>query len=359
MQGRAKIPRLDLSQYEMAFKVLVTPNAGGKIIGRGGENVAMMKKEFGVACHVLGTDNCFPNTTLQVAVFLGSRASIEQCFEILVGKIVESEESEVGLQPGQPVTIAVIMSSNATSAMIGTKGATIMSFKEQSGCNISAEKGGIAGEQVVRVSGLKEQVPHALTLLGGVIEQSQDSLNYALQDYSSIGDSSWGAPPAQSWGGKKGPATPYGGKGAKGPAAPYGGKGVAPPKGGKGPSWRPAVGAPALKRSWPDAFGSPGDLGGAGAVDFAAADGLGSGVAAEEDPAILASSATILFSIPKETIGRVLGKGGTIAAEIRGATGVALRIDPTDAEGVVNLTGTVSAVHRAHCMVLRRVMSEF
>merc|ERR1712151_241229 len=80
--------------------------------------------------------------------------------------------------------------------------------------------------------------------------------------------------------------------------------------------------------------------------------------AAPEDPAILESAATTQFAIPRESISRVLGKGGAIASEIRTLAGVTLKIDTNSGpDGLVILGGSVLGIHMAQCMVLARVRS--
>merc|ERR1711972_614810 len=80
-------------------------------------------------------------------------------------------------------------------------------------------------------------------------------------------------------------------------------------------------------------------------------------IAIDEDAAVMESPSQISFTIPKDSISRVLGKGGSSSKEIRRLTGVMLKIDPceqdpTSQEGVVSLSGPLHAVHKAHCMVV-------
>merc|ERR1711862_688655 len=78
----------------------------------------------------------------------------------------------------------------------------------------------------------------------------------------------------------------------------------------------------------------------------------------EMDPLVMESRSTIAFTIPRDTIGRVLGMGGKSASAIREATGATLSIEPNEVEGVVTLSGSLEAVHRAHRLVIGRVLAE-
>merc|ERR1712129_30685 len=81
--------------------------------------------------------------------------------------------------------------------------------------------------------------------------------------------------------------------------------------------------------------------------------------AVEEERMVMESQSAITFSIPKDAIGRVLGKGGSNSAEIRRHTGAHLKIEPRDEDGLVTLTGALHQTHKAHCMVVGRVLSSY
>lgn len=77
----------------------------------------------------------------------------------------------------------------------------------------------------------------------------------------------------------------------------------------------------------------------------------------ETDELVSESRSTIAFTIPKDAIGRVLGKGGSSASAIRAATGATLSIEPNEVEGVVTVKGALEAVHRAHRLIIGRVLA--
>mmetsp|Transcript_4753 Transcript_4753/g.17969 ORF Transcript_4753/g.17969 Transcript_4753/m.17969 type:complete len:462 (-) Transcript_4753:65-1450(-) len=459
-QPRGRMPRLDLGQYELAFKMLVTPNAAGKIIGKGGSVISAIKQEAGINCQILGPEHLFPRTGCQVAVLLGSRSGIEAALAPIFEKVVEAEGDSF---QGGAFTAALVMSKNAVSMVIGSKGATIASLRQETGCQILADKEVFFGEQVVRVTGTLECILVALVALTPFVERSNDSLQLAMQEYGALGgDWSMPAPAARgaapssaalltpqrssaaplgarasssSWagaasGGDWAAPSWTGGSSGKGKGGAFASTGFqarqapapAPRSLGKGKSggvsesWRqPATSRPAqggallrpqgsssapiggrqapAKRSFaeveleaaePDeeeafdevqeaflAEGSgeaPPEEGGAedrdGGFEEALADArpaeeAPSAEGAEQDPEVLNSHATIVFPIPADRIGRVLGKGGGVSREIRRLTGVKLTIDPGPSEGMVTLAGALSQVHRAHCMVVARVMADY
>merc|ERR1712232_801363 len=80
--------------------------------------------------------------------------------------------------------------------------------------------------------------------------------------------------------------------------------------------------------------------------------------AACQDPLVLDSESTIAFYIPSDSIGKVLGKQGVIANEIRSASGCQLKIETGEQDATVTLSGSLQGVHAAHCMVVARVMSD-
>lgn len=363
---------------DLAFKILVSPHAAGKIIGRGGENVSSLRKQMGISCHIHGIDNSFPGTGLQVAVLSGSRNSIAVALGFLLEKIVEAE---IAFDPNAAhnFTVPVVMSCNAVSAMIGKGGQTVAALKQQAGCGIAAEKDNYLGEQVVRLSGSPERLSNALGLLVPFVERSGDSLQLAMQDYSAAGVVPVkGAPPlfapvvqSNGW---AGPAKGAGVKGVgKGkshwvpppPARPHGppsfkgAPGLAPPSKMQRLSAGPRPPREELQEALVDGVdGLEEALGLEGEPRVQEEEREGPAEVSwpqDEDPNILGSNSSITFMIPPDKVGRVLGKGGTCAALIRQHTGVQLSIT----NGQVTISGSLSSVQKAHYMVVGRVLAEY
>jgi len=379
-QGRMKMPRLDTGNFEMAFKILVSPHAAGKIIGRGGSEIAALRQQLNVGCHIHGPDTPFPGTNLQVVVLFGSRASIDQSFEGMVMKICEAEEN---LQQGAQLTVAVVMTNNAVSAVIGTKGTTIASLRQQAGCGFSADKDLFQGEQLVRITGPPERLPAALALLTPFADRSGDSLQMAMQDYSMAGgwDAGWMAPPMSRKGmGKRNSSPPPWSMSMMQTRAMPPMQAIMPVGLQGPPATRRRIGSPGTWQYSSQGGGpsrtsskgrpghGPGADGPAAALAAAAAaqdDGFGDQEATpeestppEDDPRVLGSPSTIAFPIPKDSIGRVLGRGGDSAEMIRSSTGATLNIEPGETEGTVMLSGTLASVQRAHCLVVARVLAK-
>jgi len=304
-----------------------------------------------VGCHIHGPQNCFPNTDLQVVVLFGAKASIEYSLSGMVSKIAEAAQEFQA--PEQELAAFVIMSANAVSALIGTRGATIAGVRQASGCKVSADVEKFNGEQIVRVTGHVESLPVALTMLTEFVMRSGDSLDLALIEYPPTGQAVMAQSPAPGpkGSGKKGGLKSFGAVGARRPAP------AALP-------WSPLV-PRGLKRTHEELMQEqlsmePGEM------DVAVAD-LGKPpredipdlveLPDETDEQVSQSRSTIAFTIPKDAIGRVLGKGGSSASAIRVATGATLSIEPNEVEGVVTVKGSLDAVHRAHRLIIGRVLA--
>jgi len=370
---------MDLSQYEMAFKVLASPHAAGKIIGRGGCEIAELRKQLGVGCHIHGPESLFPGTGCQVAVLFGSRATIDQALPFLVSKLVEADvdPAQLASMAVAAFTVVVVLTSNTVSAIIGTKGATIASLRQQAGCEFSADKDVVGGEQLVRVSGPLDRLPDALKLVTPFVERSGDSLTYAMQHYPA---SAPGPAATPLWGGNGGrpprPILPA--HHARWPAANGGATAALQGPGCFGPvrparrprAWGPWAHPPMkvipgveAREVAAHAGVAPGSMGELDMVPFdqeeavPAHDGVPVSVS-PDDPRVLEYPMSLAFPIPKDSIGRVLGRGGQCSEEIRQATGVSLQIDCGEAEGTVMLTGTLTAVQMASKLVVGRVLAE-
>eukprot|EP00927_Polykrikos_kofoidii_P023848 TRINITY_DN21826_c0_g1_i1.p1 TRINITY_DN21826_c0_g1~~TRINITY_DN21826_c0_g1_i1.p1 ORF type:complete len:357 (-),score=69.58 TRINITY_DN21826_c0_g1_i1:71-1114(-) len=341
----AKRARLEFfQQTDIALKVLVTPNAAGKIIGRGGSEIANLRQQIGVTLHICGLDSCFPGTSMQVAVLGGARQNVDQAIMFVVSKIAEDEYSP---RSGEALIISLAMSTGCISKIIGTRGATISKLRTESGCHLSADKEHVCGEQLLHITGQQENLAIALQLITPFIEEAGDSQGLAIMDYAAVNFGGC----EKGWGGGKGAAVgaskAIGAKGGGGKGGGKGGIDLSSYDGGSGKGWGMQHQIEKGKGKRPggsQGLVPPPESG----VEFA-----------DQDPAILESPAMIAFSIPSQAVSRVLGKGGSSATEIRRATGAQLSIDPGEAEGVVTLTGTVHSVHRAHCMVVARVKSPF
>lgn len=308
----------------MCVKLLVSPNTCGKIIGRGGAEIKAIRDQLGVGMHIHTLENVFPKAPdRQIAVLFGDRENIDGAFQTIVDKIVEAEPPP---DPSALSRVSVLIPQNAVSAIIGTKGATIRELRNQSGCNISADTDIIAGEQLVHVTGHMDSLATALSLLTPLIEKSGDSLQYVEAKYGMGG----------AHGAQKGMFND-GGKG--GMASGMGkGKGKAPPSMSGGMSQM--GGMPHSQHHLQEVFGhdTPHD---------------------QQEQMVMESQTSLAFSIPKDAIGRVLGKAGSSSKEIQRLTGVHLKIDPREEDGLVTLTGPLHAAHKAHCMVVGRVLSPY
>jgi transcription antitermination factor NusA-like protein len=339
-EGSAKRPRLSSPQdHEICLKLLVSPNAAGKIIGRGGADIKALRDELSIVVRIVGLENAFPKAPdHQIAVILGGVDNINVALETVIAKIVEAEPSA-----DATLRLTALMTQNAVSCTIGTKGATISEIKKESGCSISADPGTYQGEQLVTVTGGYENVHAALCLLTPIIANSADSVQFADARYtmgSAKGD--WGK---GDWG--KGKELGYG-KGkdmsyVKGKDMSY----------GKGKDM---------------SYGKGKDMGYGKDTGFSVGMSKGKGKAqpathalsaAEEERMVMESDACIQFSIPKDSIGRVLGKAGASSKEISTLTGAQLKIEPREEDGLVVLSGQLHSVHKAHCMVVGRVLSSY
>jgi len=320
--GDVKRPRLSSPQeHEMCVKLLVSPNTASKIIGRGGNEIKVLREHLGIGLHIQGSDNVFPKApNQQIVVLFGEREKINAAFQTVVNKIVEAEPTP---PEAAPMRVTALITQSAVSAIIGTKGATISELRQESGCNISADTDNFAGEQLVHVTGHIDRIPTALALLTPLIEKSGDSFHFVKSGKGMFGN------------GAKGGMMP--GKGIGTPAGLSKGKGKVP-----------------LSMSAPTGM-SP--MAGMQQQVFVADHTPR--VAINEERMVMESQTTIAFSIPKEAIGRVLGKGGASSAEIRRLTGAQFKIDPREEDGLVTLSGALHSVHKAHCMVVGRVLSPY
>jgi len=345
----AKRPRLSSPEDgEMCFKLLVSPNTAGKIIGRGGAEIKAMRDQLGVGVHIHKSDNVFPKAPMQqITLLFGTREVIDSAFDSIVAKIVETEQAspEAG-----PLRVSCLISKNAVSAIIGHKGAVISELRLQSGCNISADTENFAGEQLVHVVGHMDKLPMALACLTPLVEKSGDSLQFAEQKYGKGGKGMFD--------GGKGCSSGKGFDKGKGKGFDKGfdkGFGKSKGKGHIDMSASPYGGAGQMHHHQASSYGGAGQMHHQQAFVAQAMPRQ----AINEEQEVMECQTAIQFSIPKDAISRVLGKGGSSSKQITQMTGAHLKIEPREEDGLVTLTGILHGVHKAHCMVVGRVLSQY
>eukprot|EP00929_Paragymnodinium_shiwhaense_P001691 TRINITY_DN101925_c0_g1_i1.p1 TRINITY_DN101925_c0_g1~~TRINITY_DN101925_c0_g1_i1.p1 ORF type:complete len:412 (-),score=95.86 TRINITY_DN101925_c0_g1_i1:194-1378(-) len=382
--GGGNSKKLNFKDGDIAVKMVVSPSAASKIIGPKGSFVAELRETFGVGVCILNPEDAFPGLGQQMAILAGARDSINEALLIVAEKIATDEGSPT---KGSETLMTLVLSQAAVTKIIGKGGSTISELRAESGCQFAAVPDVYMGEQLLHITGSPETLPAAVTLLTPYIELAGDSTDLALQNYNSGGGRK-GKHASFEWG--KGDPKGGGGGGKAyeppGSVAPYGGKGKTDSK-GKSSGGPIGAGADHGKGSKSDGKhkGKGGkvddysDSRGGGKAHAKASGKVASHSAISEppfkrarhqeeildgpqaachDPLVLDSESTIAFYIPSDAIGKVLGKSGAIAAEIRQSSGCTLKIEPSGEEATVTLTGALSGVHAAHCMVIARVMSE-
>jgi len=293
----------------MEIRVLVSNYEAGVIIGSKGSNVKSIREKTGTLVSILKSDDM----TERVMSIKGEVGALAQAILLMTELIVsdkQKKENDLAQQSGQQVpspltslmTVKLLINNAHTGAVIGKQGAIIKEVNSVTGAKVHLANVTLPGstEKTVTITGTPSAI-HQATLR--VLQQIHDNPlkpNAPQMPYVP-GGRSMGGPPGYS-----GP----GGYGGEGGYSPYGGySNPAPPPRGEGPD----------------------------------------------------SSQKI--AIPTSSAGAVLGKGGTIVADIKRQTGTNIRIAPADqevaGERVVTVTGSAQGIQAAIALIRQRVEQPF
>lgn len=295
-------------------RLLIDNYEASVIIGKGGENVKVVRTDSGAFVSILKTESAVSKE--RVMTIKGTPDAIAKAIMLIVNLLLESANSRKQKDPTAATgeletsyTVKILIHKFLAGSIIGKGGTIIKEIQEQSGAKVQLSNDPLTNstEKTVTVTGTAEQVNSAASRI-----MTQLHENPLRQGCTSI-------PYVPGQAAAAAGASPYGA-----PAAPYG----APP-GAYGYPPQPGYGAP---------YGAP-----------AAA------------PAAAGPSKVEKIVIPTVCAGTVIGKGGSIIRDIKTQSGCAITIaDPqptTPADRVVAITGSAQGISTAIYLIRQRVES--
>jgi len=314
-----KKPRPDTSHLQEVRILIENPEAS-IIIGKGGVNVKTVRNDSGAFVSILKAEN--PSAKERVLTLKGLPEQNAKAGE-LISRLLISANNERKQSNGdtdtnvEEYTLKVLIHKFLAGCIIGKGGTIIKEIQQTCGVkmSISSEPLGGSTEKQVSISGSPEQVHSAVTR---VFTQLQEN---PLRDGSSnvqyVPGTIAGVPPG----------VPPGAYGAQFGASPYGAK----------PGYPYGAAPPAQQYS---------PYGQMPAAPYAA------------DPMGMKTEKIV---IPSVCAGTVIGKSGSIIAEIKSQSGCQISIaaaEPTAPQDrVVSITGTAQGINAAIQLIRQRVES--
>jgi len=301
----------------MEVRVLVSNYEAGVIIGKSGSNVKSIRDKTGCFVSILKSGDEKSERVMSIKGSLAACAQAMLAMTELVLTDKQAKETKMAEQGGQqaPVltalmTVKLLIHKAHTGAVIGHKGAIIKEVGQVTGAKVHLSNDPLAGstEKTVTVTGTPSAIHQAILRILTQIHDNPLKPGTSHTPYvpGTGREPRMGAPPGFYQGG--GYQDAYGLAEAY---SPYGGAygGHAPPPMREGPENSQKI------------------------------------------------------AIPTNCAGAVLGKGGTIIADIKRQTGTAIRIAPPEqgvpGERVVTVTGSPQGIQAAIALIRQRVEQPF
>ncbi|XP_047327463.1 far upstream element-binding protein 1-like [Impatiens glandulifera] len=189
-------------------KTIAIPNGKvGMVIGKGGETIRYIQLQSGAKIQITRDSDADPYATTRNVELLGTQQQIERAEELIINIIKESDQgntaqSDPKVQPGNE-QIELKVPNHKVASLIGKGGETIRSIQSQSGARIQIiplhlPPGDTSTERNVYISGLKEQVESARSLINDIISVNRPRQGGYMQQQPTYPppQSTW-APPGQ------------------------------------------------------------------------------------------------------------------------------------------------------------------
>jgi transcription antitermination factor NusA-like protein len=163
----------------MTFRMYMSNQHAGTIIGKGGANVKKIREQSG--CKVSIAEQG-PGELERVVSIIGTAPAVNHAIELIVDVLEEAYGDAPPTDPSlgmggepPPHVFKLLLTNNQVGGIIGKGGATIKQMREESGAMIKVEASGTMGnERVVIVTAAKTAVLVALSLIAAKLSQMPD-----------------------------------------------------------------------------------------------------------------------------------------------------------------------------------------
>jgi len=338
---------------DASCRLLISSRAAGSVIGRGGANISRLRQENSASITI--PDTMGPERVVNLGCDNASACSI-------VTDLLPNLDDSTTRDPDAPNgEVKFLVHGSQAGGIIGKGGSKIKELREETGTQIRvfSEACPQSTDRVVLVSGAKASVVTCLGKILDLLEGSPpkgmvcpyDPNNYDesfAAEYGGFVDGRGGGGPGMGRGGFGGPRGGMGGRGGG-----FGGMG------GRGGMGSPRGGFMSRGGGRGGMGGGMGQLPGPGGMDFSAPAGGGGGMLASLAQAGGAQGApeSQQFSLPKNAVGAIIGKGGARIRQTRMESGAQINIDDGKDGGdrVVTITGNAEQVRMAHFLLQKCV----
>lgn len=175
---------LEAEPEDLALKFLVTNNAAGSIIGKGGATINQLQEQSSARIKVANSSDFFPGTSERCVLITGNQNALLCAASLVVMKMQEAEQGRDGsVDMGTPFTAKMLVPNTAVGGLIGKGGATINDMSARCGAQMkvsSKDSSAMIGlsERVVSVTGDLNQMNIAINLVANKMQETPSAAEY-------------------------------------------------------------------------------------------------------------------------------------------------------------------------------------
>jgi len=313
--------KMDTPTVNLTLRMIMTGKEVGPVIGKGGEIIKEIREESGSKIHI--SDGSCPERIITVT---GSTDAIFKAYTLICKKIEDEDGNRTGRERGgdrakEGLTLRLVVPASQCGSLIGKGGVKIKEIREVTGASVQVASDPLPGstERTVTVSGSREGVTQTIQQICSVMLESPakgTTVQYQPGRGGGFGGSMGGG-----MGGMRGS------EGRGGPSNPLAG----------------LLG-----------------MGGGGASTLAAIASIAGSQIRRHDRIDRRDDrdTTYNMTVTNETIGSVIGKGGSKIAEIRQMSGAMIRISKSEdpeasptTERQIQITGSSDSVALAKSLI--------
>lgn len=183
---------------QVAIKILVTNNASGSIIGRGGKTITDLQNQSQARIKLSQGGDYYPGTSDRVCLIHGALSNVEVAVEMVVAKLydihrlqhidapatrsgaVYSQSGTENISTDVPFTVRILLPASSCGMIIGHGGSNIKQLKEKS--NVSyVQLSPKATEVMIGASALSTS-ERIMTILGPTFESCVSCIQVILSE---------------------------------------------------------------------------------------------------------------------------------------------------------------------------------
>jgi len=170
---------------DCALKFLVTNNAAGSIIGKGGATITQLQESSRAKIKVANSSDFFPGTSERCVLVTGTQDAVLCAASLVVMKIQEAEQSgkEGEVDMNETFTVKMLVPNTSVGAIIGKGGENIVEMSSKCGAQMkvsSRDSPSTIGltERFVTVTSNLQQMNHALNLVVSKMQENPAAAQY-------------------------------------------------------------------------------------------------------------------------------------------------------------------------------------